>query len=79
MKKFLVLLCFLSSLSLYSFSFSFSFSFQDQILNPINTDNSGLNKVEEIQKKKCERTFPNYGNKLRKKWVSCKRINESYP
>ena len=73
MKKFLVLLCFLSSLNLYSFSF------QDQILNPINTDDSKLNKVEEIQKKKCDRTFPNYGNKLRKKWVSCKRINEIYP
>ena len=73
MKKFLVLLCFLSSLNL------FSYSFQDQILNPINTDDSRLNKVEEIQKKKCDRTFPNYGNKLRKKWVSCKRINEIYP
>ncbi len=73
MKKFLVLLCFLSSLNLYSFSF------QDQILNPINTDDSKLNKVEEIQKKKCDRTFPNYGNKLRKKWVSCKRMNEIYP
>ena len=71
MKKFLVLLCFLSSLNL------FSYSFQDQILNPINTDDSRLNKVEEIQKKKCDRTFPNYGNKLRKKWVSCKRINEN--
>ena len=71
MKNFLVLICFLSSLSLYSFSF------QDQILNPINTDDSRLNKVEEIQKKKCDRTFPNYGNKLRKKWVSCKRINEN--
>ena len=73
MKKFLVLLCFLSSLNLYSHSF------QDQILNPINTDDSRLNKVEEIQKKKCDRTFPNYGNKLRKKWVSCKKINENYP
>ena len=73
MKKFLVLLCFLSSLNLYSFSF------QDQILNPINTDDSKLNKVEEIQKKKCDRTFPNYGNKLRKKWVSCKRINKNNP
>ncbi len=73
MKKFLVLLCFLSSLNL------FSYSFQDQILNPINTDDSRLNKVEEIQKKKCDRTFPNYGNKLRKKWVSCKRINENLP
>ena len=73
MKKFLVLLCFLSSLNLYSFSF------QDQILNPINTDDSKLNKVEEIQKKKCDRTFPNYGNKLRKKWVSCKKIDENYP
>ena len=73
MKKFLVLLCFLSSLNLYSYSF------QDQILNPINTDDSRLNKVEEIQKKKCDRTFPNYGNKLRKKWVSCKKINENYP
>ena len=71
MKKFLVLLCFQSSLSLYSFSF------QDQILSPINTDDFRLNKVEEIQKKKCDRTFPNYGNKLRKKWVSCKRINEN--
>ena len=73
MKKFLVLLCFLSSLNL------FSYSFQDQILNPINTDDSRLNEVEEIQKKKCDRTFPNYGNKLRKKWVSCKKINENYP
>ena len=73
MKKFMVLQCFLSSLSLYSFSF------QNQISNPINTDDSRLNKVEEIQKKKCDRTFPNYGNKLRKKWVSCKRINENYP
>ena len=73
MKKFLVLLCFLSSLNLYSFSF------QDQILNPINTHDSRLNKVEEIQKKKCDRTFPNYGNKLRKKWVSCKRINKNNP
>ena len=73
MKKFLVLLCFLSSLNLYSYSF------QDQILNPINTDDSRLNEVEEIQKKKCDRTFPNYGNKLRKKWVSCKKINENYP
>ena len=73
MKKFLVLLCFLSSLNL------FSYSFQDQILNPINTDDSRLNEVEEIQKKKCDRTFPNYGNKLRKKWVSCKKINEIYP
>ena len=71
MKKFSVLLCFLSSLNL------FSYSFQDQILNPINTDDFRLNKVEEIQKKKCDRTFPNYGNKLRKKWVSCKRINEN--
>ena len=67
MKKFLVLLYFLSSISLYSFSF------QDQLLNPINTNDSRLNKVEEIQKKKCDRTFPNYGNKLRKKWVSCKK------
>ena len=67
MKKFMVLLCFLSSLSLYSFSF------QNQILNPIDTDDSRLRKVEEIQRKKCERTFPNYGNKLRKKWVSCKK------
>ena len=73
MKKFLVLLCFLSSLNL------FSYSFQDQILNPINTDDFRLNKVEEIQKKKCDRTFPNYGNKLRKKWVSCKRINKNNP
>ena len=73
MKKFLVLLCFLSSLNL------FSYSFQDQILNPINTDDSRLNEGEEIQKKKCDRTFPNYGNKLRKKWVSCKKINENYP
>ena len=73
MKKFLVLLCFLSSLNLYSYSF------EDQILNHINTDDSKLNKVEVIQKKKCDRTFPNYGNKLRKKWVSCKRINEIYP
>ena len=73
MKKFLVLLCFLSSLSIYSFSF------QDQILSPINTDDFRLNKVEEIQKKKCDRTFPNYGNKLRKKWVSCKRINKNNP
>ena len=67
MKKLMFLLCFLSSLSLYSFSF------QNQISNPINTDDSRLNKVEEIQKKKCDRTFPNYGNKLRKKWVSCKK------
>ena len=67
MKKFLVLLGFLSSFSIYSFSF------QDQLLNPINTNDSRLNKVEEIQKKKCDRTFPNYGNKLRKKWVSCKK------
>ena len=67
MKKFLALLCFLSSLNLYSYSF------QDQILNPINTDDFRLNKVEEIQKKKCDRTFPNYGNKLRKKWVNCKK------
>ena len=73
MKKFLVLLCFLSSLNLYSFSF------QDQILSPINIDDFRLNKVEEIQKKKCDRTFPNYGNKLRKKWVSCKRINKNNP
>ena len=73
MKKFMVLLCFLSSLSLYSFSF------QNQISNPINTDDSRLNKVEEIQKKKYDRTFTKYGNKLRKKWVSCKRINEIYP
>ena len=73
MKKFLVLLCSLSSFMLYSFSF------QDQLLNPVNNDDSRLNKVEEIQKKKCDRTFPNYGNKLRKKWVSCKRINENYP
>ena len=73
MKKFLVLLCSLSSFILYSFSF------QDQLLNPVNNDDSRLNKVEEIQKKKCDRTFPNYGNKLRKKWVSCKRINENYP
>ena len=73
MKKFLVLLCFLSSLNLYSFSF------QDQILSPMNTDDFRLNKVEEIQKKKCDRTFPNYGNKLRKKWVSCKRINKNNP
>ena len=73
MKKFLVLLCLLSSLSLHSFSF------QDQILNSINTDDFRLNKVEEIQKKKCDRTFPNYGNKLRKKWVSCKRINKNNP
>ena len=71
MKNFLVLICFLSSLRLYSFSF------QDQIFNPINTDDFRLNKVEEIQRKKCDRTFPNYGNKLRKKWVSCKRINEN--
>ena len=75
MKNFLVLICFLSSLSLYSFSFSF----QNHIFNPINTDDSKLNKVEEIQKKKCDRTFPNYGNKLRKKWVSCKRINKNNP
>ena len=67
MKNFLVLICFLSSLSLYSFSF------QNQISNPINTDDSRLRKVEEVQRKKCERTFPNYGNKLRKKWVSCKK------
>ena len=73
MKKFLVLLCSLSSFIL------FSFSFQDQPLNPVDTNDSTLNKVEEIQEKKCDRTFPNYGNKLRKKWVSCKRINENYP
>ena len=73
MKNFLVLICFLSSLSIYFFSF------QNQISNPINTDDSRLNKVEEIQKKKCDRTFPNYGNKLRNKWVSCKSINDNYP
>ena len=73
MKKFLVLLCSLSPFILYSSSF------QDQLLNPVNNDDSRLSKVEEIQKKKCDRTFPNYGNKLRKKWVSCKRINENYP
>ena len=67
MKKFLVLLCSLSPFILYSSSF------QDQLLNPVNNDDSRLSKVEEIQKKKCDRTFPNYGNKLRKKWVSCKK------
>ena len=67
MKKLMFLLCFLSSYSLSSFSF------EDQLENTINTDDSRLRKVEEIQRKKCKRTFPNYGNKLRKKWVSCKK------
>ena len=71
MKKLLLSLWFLSSYSLYSLSFD------GQLKNTINTDDSKLSKVEELTKKKCDRTFPNYGNKLRKKWVSCKRINEN--
>ena len=67
MKKLMFLLCFLSSYSLSSFSF------EDQLENTINNDDFRLRKVEEIQRKKCERTFPNYGNKLRKKWLSCKK------
>ena len=71
MKKLLLTLWFLSSYSIYSLSFD------DQLKNIISTDDSRLSKVEESIKKKCDRTFPNYGNKLRKKWVSCKRINEN--
>ena len=73
MKKLLLTLWFLSSYSLYSLSFD------DQLKNIISTDDSRLSKVEELIKKKCDRTFPNYGNKLRKKWVSCKRINKNNP
>ena len=73
MKKLLLTLWFLSSYSLYSLSFD------DQLKNIISTDDSRLSKVEESIKKKCDRTFPNYGNKLRKKWVSCKRINKNNP
>ena len=71
MKKLLLTLWFLSSYSLYSLSFD------DQLKNIISTDDSRLSKVEESIKKKCDRTFPNYGNKLRKKWVSCKREAET--
>ena len=71
MKKLLLTLCFLSSYCLYSLSFD------DQLKNIISTDDSRLSKVEESIKKKCYRTFPNYGNKLRKKWVSCKRTDEN--
>ena len=71
MKKLLLTLWFLSSYSLYSLSFD------DQFRNIISTDDSRLSKVEELIKKKCGRTFPNYGNKLRKKWVSCKRTDEN--
>ena len=71
MKKLLLTLWFLSSYSLYSLSFD------GQLKNTINTDDSKLSKVEELIKKKCGRTFPNYGNKLRKKWVSCKRTDEN--
>ena len=67
MKKLLLTLWFLSSYSLYSLSFDY------QLKNIISTDDSRLSKVEESIKKKCDRTFPNYGNKLRKKWVSCKK------
>ena len=67
MKKLLLTLWFLSSYSLYSLSFD------DQLKNIISTHDSRLSKVEESIKKKCDRTFPNYGNKLRKKWVSCKK------
>ena len=70
MKKLLLSLCVLSAYSLYSLSFD------DQLKNTINTDDSRLGKVEELIKKKCDRTFPNYGNKLRKKWVSCKNTDE---
>lgn len=71
MKKLLLTLWFLSSYSLYSLSFD------DQQKNIISTDDSRLSKVEESIKKKCDRTFPNYGNKLRKKWVGCKRSDEN--
>ena len=71
MKKLLLTLWFLSSYSLYSLSFD------DQQKNIISTDDSRLSKVEELTKKECDRTFPNYGNKLRKKWVSCKRTDEN--
>ena len=71
MKKLLLTLWFLSSYSLYSLSFD------DQLKNIISTDDSRLSKVEELTKKKCDRTFPHYGNKLRKKWVSCKRADEN--
>ena len=71
MKKLLLTLWFLSSYSLYSLSFD------DQEKNIISTDDSRLSKVEESIKRKCDRTFPNYGNKLRKKWVSCKRSDEN--
>ena len=71
MKKLLLTLWFLSSYSLYSLSFDY------QLKNIISTDDSRLSKVEESIKKKCDRTFPNYGNKLRKKWVSCKRVDEN--
>ena len=72
MKKLLVSLWFFSSYSLYSLSFD------DRLKNTINNHDSRLSKVEELTKKKCDRTFPNYGNKLRKKWVSCKRTDENY-
>ena len=71
MKKLLVSLWFFSSYSLYSLSFD------DRLKNTINNHDSRLSKVEELTKKKCDRTFPNYGNKLRKKWVSCKRTDEN--
>ena len=71
MKKLLLTLWFLSSYSLYSLSFDY------QLKNIISTDDSRLSKVEESIKKKCDRTFPNYGNKLRKKWVGCKRSDEN--
>ena len=71
MKKLLLSLWFFSSYSLYSLSFD------NQLKNTINTDDSKLSKVEVLIKKKCGRTFPNYGNKLRKKWVSCKRTDEN--
>ena len=69
MKKLLLSLWFFSSYSLYSLSFD------DQLKDTINADDSKLSKVEELAKKKCNRTFPNYGNKLRKKWVKCKRTD----
>ena len=69
MKKLLLSLWFFSSYSLYSLSFDY------QLKNTINTDDSRLSKIEELTKKKCDRTFPNYGNKLRKKWVTCKRTD----
>ena len=71
MKKLLLSLWFFSSYSLYSLSFD------DRLKDTINTDDSRLSKVEELTKKKCDRTFPNHGNKLRKKWVSCKRADEN--